>query len=215
MNIIKKKKRNYIQVANAFLRNKDLSFKAKGLFCYMFSMADNWNFTIKSIAKQQKDGETSIINAMNELKKYGFIIYTKHKNGTGTYYLDDEPKLENPNLGFPNLGKSTPIKKEQLDKKKIDKKEKYKKENPNLNIEAYTEWLEYKKYKSKAPITKTLNFLSKYPKETQQQIVDTSIMNGYKGLFPPKQQFKKTLDEKNNEFLDKYFDEAIDTEVIK
>jgi len=75
----------------------------------------------------------------------------------------------------------------ELDNRELDIKENIK-ENPNLNIEACEEWFKYKKYKTKAPKTKTLNFLSKYPKETQQQIVNTSIMNGYKGLFPPKQQ---------------------------
>ena len=59
-----------------------------------------------------------------------------------------------------------------------------------INTDAFNEWLDYKKYKSIAPITKTINFLSKYDFATQQQIVDNSIMNGYKGLFGPKQQTK-------------------------
>ena len=62
------------------------------------------------------------------------------------------------------------------------------KENSNLNLDAFFEWLDYKKYKEIAPITKTINFLSKYDFATQQNIVDTSIMNNYKGLFEPKQQ---------------------------
>ena len=65
MNKIQKRQSKFIQVSNSFLRDNNVSFKAKGLFCYMFSMADNWNFTIKSIATQQKDGEASIISAMN------------------------------------------------------------------------------------------------------------------------------------------------------
>lgn len=60
--------------------------------------------------------------------------------------------------------------------------------NPLLDESSFTEWMSYKKYKTKAPITKCINFLSKYDKETQKQIVDTSIMNGWKGLFEPKQQ---------------------------
>jgi hypothetical protein len=55
-----------------------------------------------------------------------------------------------------------------------------------INKQAFDEWIQYKKYKSIAPITKTINFLSNYDFATQQKIVDTSIMNNYKGLFEPK-----------------------------
>ena len=86
---------------------------------------------------------------------------------------------------------------------------------PDVNQEASNEWFEYKKYKSKAPITKTLNFLSKYSKQVQQHIVDTSIMNGYQGLFEPKQNYsaKKSLDDKNQEVLDSVF--GVDVEVVE
>ena len=58
---------------------------------------------------------------MNELKELGYIAYTKHQNGSGTYYLDDEPKHENPNVEKPNvenpnLGKPPRIKKKQSNK---------------------------------------------------------------------------------------------------
>ena len=76
----------------------------------------------------------------------------------------------------------------------------------NINEDALNEWLSYKKYKSIAPITKTINFLCKYDLNIQQQIVDNSIMNGYKGLFEPKQnqskqkqQFKSFEQQKNEE----------------
>lgn len=35
----------------------------------MFSIEDDWNFTIKSIATQQKDGESSIISALKDRLK--------------------------------------------------------------------------------------------------------------------------------------------------
>ena len=57
-----------------------------------------------------------------------------------------------------------------------------------VNQHALDEWLSYKKYKNITGVTKTINFLSNYSFEIQQKIVDTSIMNGYKGLFEPKQE---------------------------
>lgn len=133
MNRIKKREGNYTQVSNDFLRDNRISFKAKGLFCYMFSMNDDWNFTIKSISTQQKEGQTSVSTALKELKDFGYIKYTKHQDGSGTYYLDDFPKPENPNQGFPIMGKSSPIKKNNISK--------------NKNI--YKEWLQELKTKVK------------------------------------------------------------------
>ena len=60
-------------------------------------------------------------------------------------------------------------------------------EYSNINQNAFNEWMAYKKYKNKGAITKTLNMLNKYDFQTQQEMVDKSIMNEYKGLFEPKQ----------------------------
>ncbi len=59
---------------------------------------------------------------------------------------------------------------------------------PNINIDAFNEWIKYKKYKAINGVTKVLNFLSLYNQDVQQDIVDTSIMNNYAGLFEPKAQ---------------------------
>jgi len=63
-------------------------------------------------------------------------------------------------------------------------------EYQNINLDSFKEWLEIKKFKTVAPVTKILNMLSKYDLNTQQQIIDNSIMNGWAGLFEPKQQNK-------------------------
>ncbi len=63
----------------------------------------------------------------------------------------------------------------------------------SINLDAIVEWINYKNYKSIAPVTKVLNLMSKYNHEQQQQTVDTSIMNEYKGLFEPQQQKTKSF----------------------
>ena len=143
MNKIKKKESSFTQVSNSFLRDNNISFKAKGLFCYMFSMSENWNFTLQSIATQQKDGLDSVKSAMDELKQYGYISYEKHSNGSGTYFLNDEPNVENPNVENPNLGKSTPIKNTNLDK------------NTNISFDDFFNlWNEFATKNNKAKLAK-------------------------------------------------------------
>lgn len=171
MNNIKKRKSEFTQVFNTFLRDKSLSFKAKGLFCYMFSMTEEWNFTIQSIATQQKDGTASIISALDELKEHGYITYIKHPNGKGTYHLDDKPNVGNPNVENPNLGKSTRIKEDQLDKNKKSKSltllEQYIKDDCNItdiSIDYLKDFIQYridikKPLKTIAPLKAYTNVL--------------------------------------------------------
>jgi len=63
-----------------------------------------------------------------------------------------------------------------------------------LNQEALDEWIEYREDKkkplSKLALKKTTNLLLKYPEAQQQVMIDTAIMNDWRGLFavdPPKQ----------------------------
>jgi len=86
-------------------------------------------------------------------------------------------------------------------------------EYTNINQEAFDEWMFYKKYKNKGAITKTLNMLNRHDYQTQQEMVDKSIMNEYKGLFEPKQKRSRTDNNVNvanswleeNDFLDTKF----------
>ena len=118
------KSKPFTIVENDFLNNDDLYFSAKGLFSYMISKPSNWNFTIKSIKSQSRDGQSRVTTALDELKKLGFIHYEKLKNGSGIYHLYENPKdnpkfenpnkaispsLENPSLENPNLGNSKRI----------------------------------------------------------------------------------------------------------
>lgn len=101
-NSIKKRDYPFTTIPNKFLRDKNISFKAKGLFAYMFSMANGWNFTIRSISNQQNQGEQLIKSALNELKNNRYVKYKKFSTGKGEYYLDPEPNVENPHEENPH-----------------------------------------------------------------------------------------------------------------
>jgi hypothetical protein len=107
-NKIKKSSVPFSMIANELLNSKEISLKSKGLYGFMFSKPENWNFTIKSMSKQLKDGAASISSGLDELKKYGWVIYEKHKDGTGTYHLLSEPKLGNQVLGNKSQNSETP-----------------------------------------------------------------------------------------------------------
>lgn len=78
-----------------------------------------------------------------------------------------------------------------------------------INKAALNEWLEYKKFNYQATgINKLLKLLSNCDKETQQQMVDQSIMNNYAGLFEVNKQKQnnfqlyETVAQRNNRLIE-------------
>lgn len=63
-----------ITIANEFLRDKNLSNKAKGVLAMILALPDSWDFSIKGMVVVTKDGEASLRSAINELKDSGYCI---------------------------------------------------------------------------------------------------------------------------------------------
>lgn len=102
-NKTKKYKVNYSQITNDLLNDKNLSLKAKGLYSFMYSKPDDFNFTIRSLSKLLLEGQRAIMATLQELKDNGWITYSKHADGSGIYSLNENPNLQNSNLDNPNL----------------------------------------------------------------------------------------------------------------
>ena len=63
----------YTQTPNHILNLKDVSLKAKGLWTYINSKPEGWNFSVKGIGSQNKDGKDSVSSGCRELEKLGFL----------------------------------------------------------------------------------------------------------------------------------------------
>ena len=66
------KSESYITIANTFLKDKNLSNKAKGVLAMILALPDNWDFCIKGMVSITKDGEASLRSAINEMKENGY-----------------------------------------------------------------------------------------------------------------------------------------------
>ena len=55
--IIKRRRRNYTTIDNAIFKDRNLSAKAKGILSQMFSLPDDWNYSIKGLSDLFSDGE--------------------------------------------------------------------------------------------------------------------------------------------------------------
>lgn len=121
-------------VPNALLNDENISLKAKGLFAFMQSKPEGWNFSAKLISTQCKESIDSISSGLHELEKNGFLRREKRQTSKGfsiTYYLafsyknpiKENPILENPILENPIIGKSLNNSKKELSNKELSNKE--------------------------------------------------------------------------------------------
>ena len=125
---------NFTQVSNQILTNAEVSLKAKGLYVYLVSKPDNYDFSAKRIADECKENYTTILGILNELEERKYLLRKKYGDGTIDYYLfnepkenpkfailDEEPKLENPTQD-PKLQSPTlqPINKTDTSTKEIN-----------------------------------------------------------------------------------------------
>lgn len=101
----------YTHVNNEIFHDKNISYKAKGLFCQMLSLPENWDFKENSIKALATDGISSVRAGLKELMEKGYLIRKPIREGNlivdWEYTLIDCPRnLENlkiENLKLENL----------------------------------------------------------------------------------------------------------------
>jgi len=132
----KAKKNNFTIINNDILRNKNLSWKAKGLLCYLLSLPDDWEINLKHLENQAKDGSESLRSGLKELEEEGYLLHKSNRNESGQFsghewivYEDpfedvDKkiPKSENPKLVTQNS--ANPILLSTKDNQELKNKEK-------------------------------------------------------------------------------------------
>lgn len=122
----KSKLNNFTVINNDILRNKKLSWKAKGLLCYLLSLPDNWHFNYSHLEQQATDGRDSLASGMKELREAGHlelkVLKDRGRIIRNEWIVHEEPTLpsdaekpctekpfpENPNSGNPSLLNTNP-----------------------------------------------------------------------------------------------------------
>ncbi len=66
------KTRDYTVMSNYHLRDRLLSLKTKGLLSLMLSLPEDWDYTMKGLARICKDGIDSISGGIRELETHGY-----------------------------------------------------------------------------------------------------------------------------------------------
>ena len=104
-----KKDRNYTILDNTFIKDVNLSWKAKGLMAYFLSLPDDWEIHLSEIEKHATDGKATLRSAINELKEQGYLKVEQRKvNGKFAemiYTIIENPYTEKPQAEKPQAEK--------------------------------------------------------------------------------------------------------------
>ena len=109
--LVKRSRGNYTNTDNTLVRDDSLHWGPRGLFNYMWSQADGWQFYVKELVKHSPGGETELRNYLNELEEHGYLKRTprhddKGKFGGMNWILSDTGGL-NRRAGNPDDGETS------------------------------------------------------------------------------------------------------------
>jgi hypothetical protein len=112
-------------LSNQLIRDARLSYKARGIFLYLWYLPDDWDISLADLQKHSaKDGQASVRQGVAKLQQRGYLSFRRVHAPTGGKFTDTEWTITDmPSLDFPKMDKPT------MDKPKMDKP---KMENPSL-----------------------------------------------------------------------------------
>lgn len=208
------KNREFVVMNNKFLRNKEMSLKAKGLLALCLSLPETWDYSLNGLVAICKENITSVRSGLKELEKHGHLKINKLKNDKGHFYYEyvifELPYIENLYLDDRHM-ESLPVENQpQLNINKENIKEENinndlyileqeeiinnSVENPTLRA-LYFQYVEMRKSINsplsarglKMLITRCSN-LSEGNFLIQKLMLENAIMNQWKNLYRPNEQ---------------------------
>ena len=139
--------RGWTEIPNAAIRDRRLSYRARGILCRLLSNEDGYRMTAVDLARESLDGRTAVLSGLKELRECGYIVSRRLQDERGRWrtetYVFDQPQPTGvlftevgkpnpgvPNPGVPNPGGPDPIKKDQQNDQKKDQQKDQKNDQP-------------------------------------------------------------------------------------
>lgn len=208
------KTKDYTIMSNFHFKEKEMSLKAKGLLSFMLSLPDDWDYSIAGLETLLKESRSTIAVVLKELELFGFLerkqIRDNGKIVDWEYVIYEKPypkiphtknqHVENQHEEIPHVENCS----QQNTNLLSTKKQTIKKQKTIVSILesvpddlalALEDFIEMRK-KIKAPITERgleliiskVNKLSNGDLKKSIEIVNQSVENSWKGVFPLRQE---------------------------
>lgn len=208
------KTQNYTVMSNHHFKEKGMSLKAKGLLSLMLSLPDDWDYSISGLATLSKDGKDSIMSALAELEKFGYLTRKRLTNEKGQFAgveynifeipQPKDPISENPNEGNENSENANSEKPAQLNTNltnhlfNLFTNELSTKDGELLDL--YQQYIQVRE-NMKSPLNETslekliarAKRLSNNNIRIEKVLLETAIINNWKNVYPPRESELKRL----------------------
>ena len=130
------KNKDYTVMSNYHLKDKNMSFKAKGMLSMMLSLPDDWDYSVAGLTQISKENEKAIKIILNELKELGYLRITKlkpneTKSGRIEYIYDIYEMSEYKKQEY----QKQEVEKQEVEKQEVEKQEIEKVGQINTNIQ--------------------------------------------------------------------------------
>ena len=199
---------NFTVMSNHHFKEKKMSLKAKGLLSLMLSLPDDWDYSVSGLTTLSKDGKDSVMTALAELEKFGYLTRERVVNSKGQfagieYNIFEEPQknpvAEKPISANTNEGKPIAENPAQLNTyliKYLENKLCNELNTKDLELlELYKEYIEMRG-NINAPLTENglerlverCKRLSKGNVRIEKILLENAIINNWKNVYPPREQ---------------------------
>lgn len=101
---IYRQKSNHVTIVDqSLIRDNRLSWKARGIFMYLWSQADSWEFNELEVSRHATDGRDSLRSGLKELESVGYLDRKRERDdkgrvGSSKWILHEKPMLKNRTL---------------------------------------------------------------------------------------------------------------------
>ena len=75
----------YTVMSNYHLRDKNLSYKAKGLLSFMLTLPKDWDYSVNGLVKLSKEGLKAVRSMLKELEENNYLIREKVRDEYGKF----------------------------------------------------------------------------------------------------------------------------------
>lgn len=82
------KNREFVVMNHKFLREKQMSLKAKGLLALCLSLPDDWEYSLSGLVAICKESQTSIRSALKELEEFKYLKRNRMKDAKGQFIYE-------------------------------------------------------------------------------------------------------------------------------
>ena len=110
----RKRRDSFTVISNIPLRDPDLSLKAKGLFCVIRSLPDDWEYSLRGLSHICVEGIDAIREGVKELERAGYLHRERSRKSNGKYttmkYVIHEKPLE------PHMAKTATVESSEPEK---------------------------------------------------------------------------------------------------